>query len=105
MAVELSPDWHVTYVYRDGVLAGAFAVRDNEIHCERHPAFTGRWATRQDFERVAGPLLRQYGFVRTKVRESNETGHRFVTRLGFIETSRSNGLRHYEAKRINHARL
>lgn len=105
MLPVLPSDWRIVYVHRRGVIAGAFVVRENEIHCERHAVFDGCWLTRQDLERLTKPLFSEYGFIRTSVRESNEEGHRFVKRLGFMETRRENGLRHYETKRIKHARL
>lgn len=105
LGVQVPPGWDVTPIYRRGQLAGFFCVQGNEIHAYRSEAFSGRWLTRQDLERLTRPLFKRYGYLRTKVRDQNKTGHRFVTRLGFVEVGRAHGMTYYEAQRLNHARL
>lgn len=97
--------WEFLEVRRAGQLAGFFCFKGNEIHAYRHPEFSGKWLTRQDIERVAGPLIERFGCVVTSVRRDNHEGHRFVTRLGFQRTHEAGGLTHYRTERLNHARL
>lgn len=103
-AAALADGWEVREIYRAGVLAGFFVVRDNEVHAWRNPEFSGRWLTRQDVERITAPLLAAHGHVVTSVRIRNRTGHRFVRRLGFVCVGRTVSLALYRAERLNHAR-
>ena len=105
LGIEIPPGWEVTPIYRRCQLAGFFCVQGNEIHCYRAEQFKGAWLTRQDLERLTRPLFKRYGYLRTKVRTPNAQGHRFVKRLGFVETGRAHGMTYYEAERLNHARL
>lgn len=105
LGFKLPEGWQVHTITRDGRQAGFALVKDNEVHAWREPTFTGRWGTRQDIERVIQPLLDQYGHVTTKVTAKNPVGNRFVTRLGFVKTHEQDGINHYRADRINHARL
>lgn len=105
LGVQLPHGWDVTPIYRSGSLAGFFCTQENEIHCYRSDDFRGRWITHQDLERLTRPLFERYGFIKTKVRNSNEQGHEFVTRLGFHKTGADDALTYYEAERLKHARL
>lgn len=105
LGFRLPGPWQITEVRRSGGRAGFFCVQGNEIHAWRADDVAGRWLTRQDLERLTAPLFRRYGYIRTKVRTTNETGHRFVSRLGFAPIGEAHGLTYYEAQRINHARL
>lgn len=105
LGCDVPPDWAIVTVRRDGQLAGFFCLKDNEIHCHRAEDFTGRWLTRQDLERLTAPLFKRHGFIKTKVRNNNETGHAFVSRLGFTESRKDGQFTYYETKRLKHARL
>jgi hypothetical protein len=105
LGVSIPPGWDVTPIYRDGHLAGFFCTQGNEIHAYRSDDFKGRWLTHQDIERLTKPLFERYGFVQTRVRTSNDTGHKFVQRLGFTKTGEDGGLTLYRAERLNHARF
>lgn len=84
---------------------GFFVVRENEIHCWRKPEAKGQWITRADIEGVTSPLLTKYGHVITTVRKENNSGHRFVRRLGFRPDGETGDRIRYRAERMNHARL
>lgn len=101
----LPPEWSVQWVKRYGRPVAFWAVKGNEIHCCRDPLYSGFWLTRQDIERLIVPLLERYGHLTTTVRSENQTGHAFVQRLGFVKKHEKDGLTHYRAERINHARL
>jgi len=61
-------------------------VKDNEIHSGCLPEFKGKWLTRRHIRSVFGSLLKQYGWVKTRVMNDNEEAHSFVSRLGFKKT-------------------
>lgn len=100
--LNLPRDWIYKAVVRNGVIAGFFCHKGNEIHCFRKPEFTGYWITRHDLDELTKPLFEQFGRIRTKCPESNEIGQKFVKRLGFKQSGRLPGFILYETKRLNH---
>jgi hypothetical protein len=103
--VRLPDGWIEHPIYRSGQKVAFFLVKENEIHCLRLNDVKGKWLTHQALKQLTRPIFKQYGHLITKVRQDNHTGHRFVTRLGFAETSRDETNIYYRAERLNHARL
>lgn len=105
LGFKMPGPWDIREVKRAGRRVGFFCLQGNEIHAWREQDSAGHWLTRQDLEQLTAPLFKRYGHIRTKVRQDNHTGHRFVTRLGFQSVGEAHGMTYYEAQRINHARL
>ncbi len=105
LCFKVEPGWTFVPIRRAGELAGFVMQQGPEVHVHRLPAFTGRWFTRQDVERVLLPILKTHGEVTTKVRADNLTGQKFVTRLGFVRVGEGPGVHLFRATRLNHARL
>jgi hypothetical protein len=96
--------WKFIEIKRNGVLSGFVMLQGNEIHAHRLPEFIGQWGYIGDIKKVVDPLIKQYGYVRTKVVLSNTTGQRFVQRLGFKETHRDAEVVHYKLERLRYAK-
>lgn len=102
LGFPLDDGWTLHEVRR-GKLAGFVLQKGSEVHAWRMPQFTGRWFTRGDVRRILLPILAEFGVLTTKVRQGNETGYRFVTRLGFVPVGSEGGNVLYEARSLNHA--
>lgn len=103
LGFEIEKDWSFVEVERKGLLAGFVIIKNNEIHCWRKPEYTGIWLTKHTIKNIIQPLIDKFGFVCTKVRKSNNTGHVFVTRLGFEKVSEDENCTYYRIERLNHA--
>ena len=102
---ELLSDWGHHFITRYGKTVGCAFVKGNEIHCWREPLAEGRWLTRHDITKIIQPIIAAHGHVKTKVINSNLTGQKFVTRLGFYPVSRDSVCTYYKAERLKHERL
>ena len=102
---ELLHDWEHHFIKRRGVPVGCVFIQGNEIHCWREPSTKGCWLIRSDITGVIGQLIAKYGHVVTKVTKSNETGHKFVTRIGFYATGEDSTSIYYQIESLKHARL
>jgi ribosomal protein S18 acetylase RimI-like enzyme len=102
--LRFGPGWTFYEVRRAGKLAGFVMERDGEMHAWRSPAFTGRWLTRADVQTLLGGVINRYGCATTRVPASNETGQRFVERLGFERMGEHAGVVTYKAVRLQHAK-
>lgn len=91
---SVSDDWAFV-----DIRGGVVMIRGNEIHAAAPVDRRGAWITRRDLRHLFSVLISEYGFVRTKVLPDNETGKRFVTRLGFVECGDW-----YELRELKHAR-
>jgi len=103
LGFEIDKDWTIQEIFRFSELAGFALIKDNEIHCWRHPEFDGIWLTKHTIQKVIQPLIDNYGCVVTKVRNVNNTGHKFVTRLGFKKVSENDYYTDYRIERLTHA--
>ena len=103
LGFEIDKDWLVEEVKRKGALAGIVLIRGNEIHCWRKPEYTGIWLTKHTIRNIIQPLINEYGSVSTKVTKSNNTGHTFVTRLGFEKVLEDENCTYYRIERLKHA--
>lgn len=103
--MKFAPGWAFHPIKRSGQVAGFVMTLGAEIHVFRLPEYAGRWFTRQDVEKTIGQVIAQHGKATTKVRQDNQTGHRFVQRIGFVPVKDDGSVIHYECERLNHARL
>jgi len=103
LGFRISDEWSFVEVLRHDILAGFVMVSGNEIHCWRKPEHKGLWLTKHNIRNIIKPLIERYGCVVTKVRNENNTGHRFVTRLGFEKVSKDDYCTYYRIERLNHA--
>jgi len=87
-------DWTATEIECGIVLS-----RGTEIHFACKPGVVG---TRRLLREHLGRVISQHGFATTRVPRSRQTGHRFVTRLGFIKTHADALDIHYKIERMRH---
>lgn len=69
-------------IFLDGLDVGAILVIGPEIHACIKPAGFGRWFNKRA-KAILTEVIARHGHATTTVTAGNETGHRFVTRLGF----------------------
>ena len=74
---------------------GGILVKGNEIHVGITDPIFARGIIRQLF----AELFKTHDRIRTKVRESNTKGIRFVERLGFVRCFSESGIIWYEMKK------
>ncbi len=102
---QLPVGWDVFPIMRCGEISGFFLFNGDEMHAWRRPEYSGRWITAREIALAGSDIMRKYGHIKTSVAEGNEVGIKFVTRLGFTETHRGNGLIYYISRKLNHARF
>jgi len=97
-------DWKlVPYFYR-GQLAGCALMKGSEIHFVMRPEWRGVAFRRDSAHRFLKPLVAAHGGLTTRVQLNDELRHRFVTRIGFVETHRSSSFVFYGLDRAPFAR-
>ena len=103
LGFEIDKGWLIVEVKRENALAGIILIKDNEIHCWRKPEFNGIWLTKHTLKNIIQPLIDKFGFAVTKVTKSNNTGHKFVTRIGFTKVLENENCTYYKIERLKHA--
>lgn len=76
-------DWEFWPVVVGGELAGAFMVKDCEMHACIKPEYFKKWATPGLYRKV----MRHHqkcGRITTMVHTAYDAGHEFVKRFGFV---------------------
>jgi GNAT superfamily N-acetyltransferase len=80
------------------VTGGAVLINGEQIHACVLPDAHGRWLSRRVLKETIGAVLRKHGRAVTSVRLGNESGERFVARLGFQKIEEKEGIGIWELK-------
>lgn len=78
--------WTVVPGFIDGQHAATAVVNGTEIHFALVPEFRHKAVLRQRTQEFIRPLLKQWGFLTTRVPLASRAKQRFVERVGFKQT-------------------
>lgn len=90
-----SSDFEFWPVFVAGKCVGAIMQKGPVVHAAVLPEARGKWFNKRTLQWVKNQA-NKYGRLETKVRDAHGMGHAFAKRLGFVETSKANGLTYYE---------
>ena len=69
------------------VRGAVISCRGPELHATAPNELQGRWFGKDVVREIMGPILKQYGYIKTSVPEGYPKGLEFVQRLGFHQIS------------------
>jgi GNAT superfamily N-acetyltransferase len=98
--IDGTANWYAEPVMIEGELAGAVLMNGPEIHACILPDYFGKWLTRALLRRTLAKVLRENGKAITSTTQGNANGSEFVRRLGFSHSFTSDGVMHFELKRM-----
>lgn len=80
--------WDAYPLYKNEILQGCIISLEAEVHACILPEHRGKWATKARVNKILSPVLKEYGYVITKVPHRKSWGHKFVQKLGFEEVGK-----------------
>ena len=86
-------DWEAIGHHEQNELVAVAMLRGTEIHFAVAPNWRGRLIQRGRTRAFLAPLIERHGFLTT--RSSDGQAHRFLKRLGFVETWAEGPIQHY----------
>ena len=92
---EALADWRLVALKDGETPVGMIMGKDNEIHIAVVPAYRGYWYSRRLYAQIIGPILRQFGRMKTSVCADNIAGQIFVERFGFSKSGEASGIFRY----------
>lgn len=94
-------DWEIFPAVLAGEVCGAVFRQGPELHVAVLDHARKRWASPRLWREVIDGTLDKYGYAVTSVAANNDTGQRFVSRIGFKETGRNGPFVIYRLERTH----